>query len=54
MLFFINYFIFITAEQDHCFRCLDHLKDVCDPLTNEPIGDTFSNIEAAILSEKHV
>lgn len=45
---------FVSAERLHCFRWLEHLQHVADPLTNEPIGDTFTNLQAAITSELHV
>ena len=41
------------SERAHCFRWLEQLKEVADPLTNEPLGDSFVNLSAAIKSEVH-
>jgi rubrerythrin len=41
------------SEQAHCFQWMGQLKVVADPLTNEPLGDTFVNLNAAISSEMH-
>ena len=41
------------SERAHCFRWLAQLKEIADPLTNEPLGDTFVNLNAAIASETH-
>ena len=42
-----------AAERTHCLRWLDQLATLSDPLTAEPIGDTFSNLHAAITAELH-
>ena len=41
------------AERAHCMRWLEQLTTINDPLTAEPVGDTFSNLHAAITSELH-
>jgi rubrerythrin len=41
------------GETGHAHGHLDFLKEVGDPATNEPIGDTEANLKAAIASETH-
>jgi rubrerythrin len=39
------------AETAHAFGHLDFLRQVGDPITNEPIGNTQTNLRSAIASE---
>jgi rubrerythrin len=41
------------GETGHAHGHLDYLKDVGDPATGLPIGDTQANLEAAIAGETH-
>ena len=41
------------AETGHAFGHLDFLKEVGDPATGEPIGDTKKNLKAAIAGETY-
>lgn len=41
------------AETGHAFGHLDFLKEVGDPVTNLPIGDTEKNLESAVESETY-
>jgi rubrerythrin len=41
------------AETGHAFGHLDFLKEVGDPATGEPIGDTAKNLKASIAGETH-
>ena len=41
------------VETGHAHGHLDYLKEVGDPATDLPIGDTASNLEAAIAGETH-
>src|SRR5208283_1603267 len=41
------------GETGHAHGHLDYLKEVGDPATDLPIGDTASNLEAAIAGETH-
>lgn len=41
------------AETGHAFGHLDFLKEVGDPATGEPIGNTESNLKAAIEGETY-
>jgi rubrerythrin len=41
------------AETGHAFGHLDYLKDVGDPATNAPIGDTRKNLQSAIEGETY-
>jgi rubrerythrin len=41
------------GETGHAHGHLDYLKEVGDPATGLPIGDTQSNLEAAIAGETH-
>jgi rubrerythrin len=41
------------AETAHAFGDLDFLKQIGDPITDEPIGDTKANLRAAIASETY-
>ena len=41
------------AETGHAFGHLDFLKEVGDPATGEPIGETKKNLKAAIAGETH-
>ena len=41
------------AETGHAHGHLDYLKEVGDPATGEPIGDTTLNLKAAIAGETH-
>ena len=41
------------AETGHAFGHLDFLKEVGDPATGEPIGDTRKNLKAAIAGETY-
>jgi rubrerythrin len=41
------------GETGHAHGHLDYLKEVGDPATGEPIGDTTLNLKAAIAGETH-
>ena len=41
------------AETGHAFGHLDYLKEVGDPATNLPIGDTSKNLKSAIEGETY-
>jgi len=41
------------GETGHAHGHLDYIKQVGDPATGEPIGDTVANLEAAIAGETH-
>lgn len=41
------------AETGHAFGHLDFLKEVGDPVTGKPIGDTEKNLQAAEASETY-
>ncbi|GIW41337.1 MAG: rubrerythrin [Candidatus Binatia bacterium] len=41
------------AETGHAFGHLDFLKEVGDPVTNLPIGDTEKNLKSAIEGETY-
>jgi rubrerythrin len=41
------------GETGHAHGHLDYLKDVGDPATGLPIGDTAANLKAAIAGETH-
>jgi rubrerythrin len=41
------------AETGHAFGHLDFLKEVGDPVTDEPIGDTPKNLKSAIAGETY-
>jgi rubrerythrin len=41
------------AETGHAFGLLDFLKEVGDPATGEPIGDTEKNLKAAVAGETY-
>ena len=41
------------GETGHAHGHLDFLKDVGDPVTGEPIGDTLLNLKAAIAGETY-
>lgn len=41
------------AETGHAFGHLDFLKEVGDPATGEPIGDTVKNLKAAVAGETY-
>jgi rubrerythrin len=41
------------AETGHAFGHLDFLKEVGDPATGEPIGDTTKNLKAAVAGETY-
>jgi rubrerythrin len=41
------------AETGHAFGHLDFLKEVGDPATGEPIGDTAKNLKAAVAGETY-
>ncbi len=41
------------AETGHAFGHLDFLKEVGDPVTNVPIGDTEKNLKSAIEGETY-
>ncbi|HVW83214.1 MAG TPA: rubrerythrin family protein [Bryobacteraceae bacterium] len=40
------------GETSHAVGFLDYLKEVGDPVTGLPIGDTFSNLQDAIAGEQ--
>ncbi len=41
------------AETGHAFGHLDFLQQIGDPITDEPIGDTKTNLRSAITSETY-
>jgi rubrerythrin len=41
------------AETGHAFGHLDFLKEVGDPVTGEPIGDTAKNLKSAVTGETY-
>jgi rubrerythrin len=41
------------GETGHAFGHLEYLAETGDPATGEPIGDTSSNLKAAIAGETH-
>ena len=41
------------AETGHAFGHMDYLKEVGDPATGEPIGDTEKNLKAAVAGETY-
>ncbi len=41
------------AETGHAFGHLDFIKEVGDPATSEPIGDTAKNLKAAVAGETY-
>ncbi len=41
------------AETGHAFGHLDFLKEVGDPATGEPIGDTAANLKSAVAGETY-
>jgi rubrerythrin len=41
------------AETGHAFGHLDFLKEVGDPVTNVPIGDTENNLKSAVEGETY-
>jgi rubrerythrin len=41
------------AETGHAFGHLDFIKEVGDPVTGKPIGDTVKNLEAAVAGETY-
>jgi rubrerythrin len=41
------------AETGHAFGHLDFLRDVGDPATQEPFGDTAQNLKSAIAGETY-
>ena len=41
------------GETGHAFGHLEYLSETGDPATGEPIGDTASNLKAAIAGETH-
>ena len=41
------------AETGHAFGHIDFLKEVGDPMTGEPLGNTEANLKAAIAGEVH-
>ena len=41
------------GETGHAHGHLDYLKDVGDPATGLPIGDTLDNLKAAVAGETH-
>jgi rubrerythrin len=41
------------AETGHAFGHLDFIKEVGDPATGEPIGDTERNLKAAVAGETY-
>ncbi len=41
------------GETGHAHGHLDYIKEVGDPATGEPIGDTTANLKAAIAGETH-
>ncbi len=43
----------VTSTTGHAFGHLDFLKEVGDPVTGEPIGDTEKNLKAAVAGETY-
>ena len=41
------------AETGHAFGHMDYLKEVGDPATGEPIGDTEKNLKASVAGETY-
>ena len=41
------------AETGHAFGHLDFLKEIGDPATGEPIGDTKKNLKASVAGETY-
>jgi len=41
------------GETGHAHGHLDFLKEVGDPVTGEPLGDTVANLKSAIVSETY-
>jgi len=41
------------AETGHAFGHLDFLKEVGDPATGQPIGDTEANLKSAVFGETY-
>ncbi len=41
------------GETGHAHGHLDFLKDVGDPVTDQPFGDTVSNLKSAVVSETY-
>ena len=41
------------GETGHAHGHMDYLKPVGDPATDQPFGDTFSNLKSAITGETH-
>jgi rubrerythrin len=41
------------GETGHAHGHLDHLKQVGDPVTNEPIGNTRKNLASAVVGETY-
>jgi len=41
------------GETGHAFGHFDFLKEVGDPVTNEPVGDTRANLKSAIAGETY-
>ncbi len=41
------------AETGHAFGHLDFLREIGDPVTGEPIGNTEANLKAAVAGETH-
>jgi len=41
------------AETGHAFGHLDFIREVGDPATGKPIGDTAKNLEAAVAGETY-
>ena len=41
------------AETGHAFGHLDFLKEIGDPATGEPIGDTEANLKSAVAGETY-
>jgi len=41
------------GETGHAHGHLDYLKNVGDPATDLPFGDTFSNLKSAVAGETH-
>ena len=41
------------GETGHAHGHLDYLKQVGDPATGKPVGDTASNLKAAVAGETH-
>jgi rubrerythrin len=41
------------GETGHAFGHFDYLKEVGDPVTGEPVGDTAANLKSAIAGETY-